>query len=701
MKAIKGTFLRMRTNTIQTMMRIAGIALFFCMASALPLAAQAPAFDTSGNSMLSGTYYFRHVLYAVGTSADSSGVTGDVSEAVALFGNIAFDGNGNYNITNGVVSDSGVGTSVSLACWLAGAPAGCTSNSGVTGTYSISASGFGFLGNPLVAGDLVYGLVSANGVFSGSTTETTSAYNDLFIAALTPSTQPTFSGSYTVAGYLPGEDMFFSINPSGAGSLGTVNVNGYYEGGGTTTISQSSNATYTFSNNAAVVTFPTSSTANFFSGQEYLYFSPDGNFFFGGSPTNGYDMIVGVRNTSGAPNLDGTYYQAGIDQNVSEIGSGYADFDGYYGSFIALSSGNIVAHERLADIIFENATYGWTFSDSFTPPLAGTYTDTDYSVQYAVGAGGAVRIGQGIGPYLGLSVAFQAPAFTPAQPVYINPTGVVNAASFSPFTAGVSNGEFITIFGTNLAAGTVVASSVPYPTKLGNVQVMINGVAAPIYFVSSRQVAVIVPSQNPYPLAQIQVINNGASSNVVTVSVNPTTPGIYTNPSGGVYAAAVDTNSQTIVTPATPAQPGDTIEVFTTGLGTAYPPVPDGAAPPDSPLSQTVNTIQADVNGTSATVLFAGLAPTLAGLYQVNVTIPSTTAAGDQYLDLSGVSPTTQALESYNSQVLISVGSGIAAIPGTPLAASKRGRHSRNSLSVSQRSRPCFAGAKPACTVEK
>ncbi len=137
------------------------------------------------------------------------------------------------------------------------------------------------------------------------------------------------------------------------------------------------------------------------------------------------------------------------------------------------------------------------YADSFKPPVTGAYTDTNSSTQYVVADGGAVRIGQGIWPFLGLTVAVQAPTFNPTGPVYINPTGVVNAASFSPFTAGVSEGEFLSIFGTNLAAGTVIASGVPYPTKLGGVQVLINGAPAPIYYVTSGQIAFIMPGQYP------------------------------------------------------------------------------------------------------------------------------------------------------------------------------------------------------------
>jgi uncharacterized protein (TIGR03437 family) len=234
---------------------------------------------------------------------------------------------------------------------------------------------------------------------------------------------------------------------------------------------------------------------------------------------------------------------------------------------------------------------------------------------------------------------------------------------------------------------------------LNGVQVMVDGVAAPLYFVTPGQIAAIVPSGNPYSIANIQVINNGVSSNVVSELINPTVPGIYTNPSGGIgYAAVVDTNTGQIVTPSTPANPGDTIEVFATGLGTAYPAVADGAAPPDSPLSYTVNTIQADVDGNSATVVFAGLAPTLAGLYQINVTIPSATTAGDHALDISGLNQAGTVLQSYEEQVLISVSGGLA----RPAEPSIR-RHARpaNAPDV-QRSRRCFfGGGKTGCAAQQ
>ncbi len=676
---------------------------FSAIASVWPLAAQGPVFDTSGNGKLNGTYYFRHVLYVV----DPNAGTGDIAEGIGVYGAIVFDGNGNYTINNGIVADSydyqnyGIATE-SLFCFTQ--TSACSGTGTVKGTYAISASGFGSMTNA-VTGDQVYGLVGANGVFIGSSTETTQAYNDLLIVAPVGSPLPTastFNGSYTVAGFLPlpgygagySEDVFFQMNPNGAGSLGGVTVTGYEGGNGTTTLSQSfSNVTYSFSNGAGVVNFPTNSKAQFFSGQEFLYFSPDGNFFFGGSPT-GYDMIAGVRSTSGAQNFGGLYYQAGIDEDFSQFSSGIAYIDGYYGSFNATSTGPILVHDRLSDTL-DGVTYGETFGDTFTPGVSGNYTDTGSSTQYVVGDGGAVRIGQGIAPYLGLTVAVQAPTFTPSGSVYLNPAGIVNAASYSPFTAGVSDGEYLALFGNNLAPSPASAPSLPLKTTLNGVQVLINGTPVPINYVSPGQLDVVVPLGNTFSLAQIQVINNGIASNVVTELVNTTTPGVFTS-SYGIGYAIVEHADGSLVSPSSPAQPGETIVAYASGLGTVFPTVTDGSAAPSSPLSATSNAITVKIGGIPAPATqysFTGLAPGFAGLYQVNVTIPSNVTAGDNTLDISGP-------DSYATQALISIGSGAtgAAHPKTAARFPTSG-HAR-SASPSKRKAACFAGGRKSCAAQ-
>jgi uncharacterized protein (TIGR03437 family) len=617
--------------------KLAAIFLLLAWLTAGTLFAQAPPYDNSGNGLLNGTYYFREVIYVL------SDASGNFGRAISIYGNITFDGNGAYNITGTSVFDSDVG-----------APQTYT----VAGTYTIASNGFGYLSSPIATSAVVYGLVS-NGVFVGSSTE--NGFNDLFIAAKLASPTPTaasFRGSYRafMADVTADRDALLTLNPDGAGNLGTVNMTGYIAT--STVVNQTaSSVKYLFSNGAANVQFPGTQLSNsqLLVGNHYLYFSADGNFFFGGSPT-GWDMIVGVRNPTDAPTFAGLYYQAGVDENDANLASATpsSSLDTFYGALSA-AGGVTLEHQRLLSPVssFSNNGFDLTFADTYSVASDGTYTASGY--KYIVGPGGAVRVGLGIGPLLAINVAVKAPSLS-GDGVFLNPVGVLNAASSSPFTTGISRGELISLYGTNLAANTVVASGPPFPTQLGNVQVMINGRPAPIYFVSSGQVSVIVPYATEQTVAGIQVINNGVPSNTVTTFVGLTTPGIFTKPAGGLGPGAVLHADFTLVTMNSPALPGETVQIYLTGLGDVTPAISDGDPGPVSPLSKTSNTIQAFIGGMTATVGYAGLAPQLAGLYQLNVTIPTGVAAGTYTLDVSGP-------DSYNTQAAIVIGPTPTAVP--------------------------------------
>jgi uncharacterized protein (TIGR03437 family) len=135
----------------------------------------------------------------------------------------------------------------------------------------------------------------------------------------------------------------------------------------------------------------------------------------------------------------------------------------------------------------------------------------------------------------------------------------------------------------------------------------------------------------------------------VTTAIGTTAPGVFTLPPGGLGNGAIIHQDGSLVTTLNPAQAGETVSVFVTGLGAVNPTISDGAAGPSNPLSYTSNTITADITGTAATVTYAGLAPGFAGLYQVNVTIPAGLTAGDSnYLDLAGP-------DSYTSEASIPI----------------------------------------------
>src|SRR5271168_4605386 len=86
-------------------MRLRRVALLVSILAAGSQAfAQGLVWDSSGDSLISGSYYFREVLWQ---ATASSG--GALSEAAALYGNITFSGTGTYTIT-AQLTDLGQGT---------------------------------------------------------------------------------------------------------------------------------------------------------------------------------------------------------------------------------------------------------------------------------------------------------------------------------------------------------------------------------------------------------------------------------------------------------------------------------------------------------------------------------------------------------------------------------------------------------------
>jgi uncharacterized protein (TIGR03437 family) len=601
---------------------------------------------SSGDAKLSGMYYVREVLYFY--SVADSGLSGSIS----VQGTMTFDGVGDYSFTGSALDSSET-------------PTVTVQPLAVDGTYIIDGGGQGYVTGLEFPGDQIIGTVSGNGVFVGSAVGTIDGYNDLFIAVpigSTNATNSTLNGAYTVAYFdptVPG-DALFSMSADGSGNIGSVSVTAYTGSSGTASTASLSGVTYSFANGAAQLKLGGKrSSSTLVAGTELLYISPDGNFIFGGS-YDGYDMFVGVRAAASPPsNFAGLYYQAGLDWNTAAALNNYPPIDSYYGAFDALS-GKIIGHKRFSDVAPQRyqgleslLPYGgssdFNYLDSYTLNSNGSSSDAAFSQQYGTTADGTIRVGYGIGPFLALNVAFQAPAFS-GSGVYLNPNGMVNAASSAPFTAQFAPGEFVTLYGTGLAPGTATAS-VPYPKILEGVQVYMNGIPAPIYYASPTQISAIVPYLIiADEVVQIYVDNNGSTSNLVSQFTGLTSAGVFTSPEGGLgYAAALHANNS-VISPQSPAQSGETIELYLTGLGAVRPTVIDGTPAPSNPPSMTTSTPQvymldAAGNYQQATVTFSGLAPGYAGLYQINFTIPSGLAAGDATVEvIAEDSATIQAL---------------------------------------------------------
>ena len=73
-------------------------------------------------------------------------------------------------------------------------------------------------------------------------------------------------------------------------------------------------------------------------------------------------MIVGVRSRGIAPAYGGLYYQAGVTQDESQLGNGFAELNTYYGAFKA-NAGLLLVQQRMLSL-FQNNPLDSTYSDS-------------------------------------------------------------------------------------------------------------------------------------------------------------------------------------------------------------------------------------------------------------------------------------------------------------------------------------------------
>jgi uncharacterized protein (TIGR03437 family) len=224
-----------------------------------------------------------------------------------------------------------------------------------------------------------------------------------------------------------------------------------------------------------------------------------------------------------------------------------------------------------------------------------------------------------------------------AQP-QVFPGGVVNAAGFAPAPAPVAPGSIAALFGNNLAAATSAAGALPLPTKLGEVQVFLNDTAAPLLFVSPGQINLQIPWQlSGSSQVSARVVVNDVPSNTITVNVAAAAPGCFTlNQSG--QGAIVHALSGVVVAPegsvpgrqTAPANPGDYLSLYCTGVGEVTNAPASGAAALVSPLSWTTVRPAVEIGGVAASdVSFYGLAPGFVGLYQINAQVPPSAPGGD------------------------------------------------------------------------
>lgn len=174
-------------------------------------------------------------------------------------------------------------------------------------------------------------------------------------------------------------------------------------------------------------------------------------------------------------------------------------------------------------------------------------------------------------------------------------SSILNAASL--LSQPVVPGSIATLMGTNFS-GT-------------NVSATFNNLPAVVIFNNATQINLVVPSSlSGEPAALLMVTVDGSTSAPVTVSVAPFEPAIF---QGGIVNQDGTVNGVN-----NPAAPGSVIAMWGTGLSGN-------------------GTITANIGGQSiATPYYAGPAPGIPGVQQVNLVIPSGLPAGTTQVYVCG-----------------------------------------------------------------
>jgi uncharacterized protein (TIGR03437 family) len=247
--------------------------------------------------------------------------------------------------------------------------------------------------------------------------------------------------------------------------------------------------------------------------------------------------------------------------------------------------------------------------------------------------------------YLALAVLC-AGAARGAGPSY-SAAGIVNASSFGP--GPFAPGSVMSIFGAGLARSTYAIQNSDLvacgaisghclPPELNFARVYVQDQPVGMLFVSPSQINFVLPGVELPGDVTVRVVTEGISGPYITVTLVPAAPALF--PQGSGYAIATSAVNQ-LLTAANPAHAGDTIVIYLTGLGVTTPnpsasEIPNYAA---LMIPATLSSLRVTLAGAAVDptlIKYAGLTPGSAGLYQINLYIPSGTGTDPEIQVFAG-----------------------------------------------------------------
>lgn len=180
-------------------------------------------------------------------------------------------------------------------------------------------------------------------------------------------------------------------------------------------------------------------------------------------------------------------------------------------------------------------------------------------------------------------------------------------------------GMLATLYGVNLGPeqpmmGVVRNSRLD--TRLGDLEVGVNGIAAPLLYASNSQVNIQVPNRTGTSgRAVVEVRYRNTVRATQTTALVEAAPGLFAM--GAVHPDG-STNSDT-----NPAPRGEILVLYATGVGRLTPEPVDGQLTMDAPFPAPVLPVALRIGGQEAAIVWVGAAPGLPGITQINFRSPS------------------------------------------------------------------------------
>jgi uncharacterized protein (TIGR03437 family) len=201
-----------------------------------------------------------------------------------------------------------------------------------------------------------------------------------------------------------------------------------------------------------------------------------------------------------------------------------------------------------------------------------------------------------------------------------------NAANFFQRFAPGMHASIFPFLNSRFGDQTVLNSSIPIATTLGDVQVFVGGLPAPLSYVSPIQINLVIPNLVPLGTQEFQVVRASTGQLIASINfkIDAVSPGLFTSDgSGSGQVAAINFEDGSFNGPAHPVKAGQVLSLYGTGPGPVSTPQVDGV--PASGTVKVTGQTRVIVNNAylpDASILFSGLSPGSVGLWQINILIP-------------------------------------------------------------------------------